>query len=301
MSGEETEFMEEVGDIDIPGAPDEPEKPNTEEAPKEEASETPTDEPKEEKPSEVEELAASIGWNAGYKGEDAIDAKTYILKSREIQDTMKDHNQDLQSKLDSVNENIGVIKTHYESLMEKEKAKLEGELTDLKQKRDEAIEEADIDTVHSLDGKIKDTETEIAKPDAKPDVDANEQKRADFQAIFAQMPEDNEEGLGDLYNTTALRDALIARVNQKIDKGADGTLYSTYLEAGNEIRKEVFGEPKPTPKPETPPVSPVEKGGTRTTTNKLTKRDLSPSQKTAMREFINLGVFKTEEEYIKAL
>ena len=45
----------------------------------------------------IETLATQIGWRPDYKGEDQVDAATFILKSREIQETMKEHNKDLKN------------------------------------------------------------------------------------------------------------------------------------------------------------------------------------------------------------
>ena len=52
----------------------------------------------------VEALAEKLGWNKNHKGAEKVDAATYILKSREIQDTMRDTNKDLKGQVTSLND-----------------------------------------------------------------------------------------------------------------------------------------------------------------------------------------------------
>ncbi|MDA3806491.1 MAG: hypothetical protein PF440_01145, partial [Thiomicrorhabdus sp.] len=49
--------------------------------------------------ADVEALASQLGWNKDHKGAEAVDAATYILRSKDIQKTMKDHNKDLKNQL----------------------------------------------------------------------------------------------------------------------------------------------------------------------------------------------------------
>ena len=44
----------------------------------------------------IEDLATQLGWNPNFQGEGAIDASTYILRSKDIQESMKNHNKDLK-------------------------------------------------------------------------------------------------------------------------------------------------------------------------------------------------------------
>ncbi len=41
--------------------------------------------------AEVKELAKQLGWREDHTGDDAVDAKTYILRSKDIQKSMSQH------------------------------------------------------------------------------------------------------------------------------------------------------------------------------------------------------------------
>ena len=55
-------------------------------APEEPIDETPAPKEPEEPPQlTVEEIATQIGWNPNHTGEEAVDAATFIIRGREIQ------------------------------------------------------------------------------------------------------------------------------------------------------------------------------------------------------------------------
>src|SRR6056297_2139419 len=95
-----------------------------------EAAETPTEENQT-----IEELATQLGWKPDHDGENFVDASTYILRSREIQDSMRDHNKDLKSQLSNLQGSVDALKEHNERVYKAELTRVQGEITRLKKER----------------------------------------------------------------------------------------------------------------------------------------------------------------------
>jgi len=104
----------------------------------------------------IEDLAAQIGWNANYAGENTVDAATYILKSREIQDTMKENNKDLKTQLSSVQGSIDALKDHNERVYKTDVKRMQSEIETLKKQKRDAVELADVKKVDEIDQQIDD-------------------------------------------------------------------------------------------------------------------------------------------------
>lgn len=98
----------------------------------------------------IEELATQLGWRADHTGEDAVDAATYILRSKDIQKSMSKHNKDLKDQLSVLNGSVEALKIHNEKVYQAEVKKLQAEITDLKKERKAAIELADVEKVEEL-------------------------------------------------------------------------------------------------------------------------------------------------------
>lgn len=121
----------------------------------------------------IEDLATQIGWNPNYKGADAIDAATYILKSREIQDTMKDHNVDLKNQLVNLQGSVDALKEHNERVYKAEVKRMQSEIAALKEQKRKAVELADVDEVTKLDQQIDEIEKDLTAPAPKPKESTN--------------------------------------------------------------------------------------------------------------------------------
>jgi len=113
---------------------------------------------------DVKELAIQLGWREDHTGDDAVDAVTYILRSKDIQKSMSQHNKDLKEQLQALNGSVSALKSHNESVYKAEVKKLEAEVTALKKERREAIELADVDKVEELDKQIDEKQKDIDKP-----------------------------------------------------------------------------------------------------------------------------------------
>lgn len=253
------------------------------EVPKEEATK------EEVKPSEktptVEELAQQIGWNPDHKGDDAIDAVTYILKSREIQNTMKANNKDLKGQLSSMQSSIEALKEHNERVYKAELKQKEAEIAALKKEKIAAVELADVKKVTEIDEQIETIQKDLNKP--------QEKKATVVNPEFDEWIKDNQwylvddemarfaESVADQYKG-APRDRIYRIVSQKVA----------------EVFPDKFEKP-PAVKKEKPigPASPVEAPTKTKVTSKFTKSSLTPEQTNIMKQFVSQGIM-TEEQYI---
>jgi len=250
----------------------------------------------------VEDLASQLGWKPDHTGDNYVDASTFILRSKEIQDSMKDHNKDLKSQLHNLQGSVDALKEHNERVYKAELSRMEGEITRLKKERKAAIETADVDKVDELDQEINGLEKNLNAPKPKSAPTTN--------PIYDEWVKDNE-----WYLTN---DDMAAYADTVAQQYAGAPLERLYPLVRNKVA-EVFPEhfeqhnnnDAATPKPGTlanpgkpaktkpvGPASPVEggkKGGQQAT---FTKADLTSEQQSIMNQFVKSGIM-TEEQYIK--
>jgi len=115
----------------------------------------------------IEEIASQLGWKPDHTGENFVDAATYILRSKEIQNSMKDHNKDLKSQLHNLQGSVDALKEHNERVYKAELNRMQGEIARLKKERKAAIETADVDKVDELDQAINGLEKNLNTPQPK--------------------------------------------------------------------------------------------------------------------------------------
>ena len=242
----------------------------------------------------VEELAAQLGWRADHVGEDAVDAATYILRSKDIQKSMSKHNKDLKENLSTVQASINALKEHNERVYQADVKRLQGEIAALKKERKSAIELADVDKVEELDAQIEEKQKDIAAPKmdtgSKPDEVVN--------PVFDEWIQDNQ---------WYLEDPEMAQFADSVAQNYVGAplerIYSVVRQKVQEIFPEKFSSPqsatvaKVASKP-IGPVSPVDKGSNgKGSASTFTKADLTPDQVSIMNQFVRGGIM-TEEQYI---
>jgi hypothetical protein len=125
-----------------------------------------TDQKVEEKQNEVEAIAQKLRWNPEYDGDDAKTAQEFILNSRDIQKTQRDHAKRLQSEIEELRNGFGAFQEHvkatYASQVEEYKQKIE----DLKAERKAAMKDGDVDAVDAIERKLENTAKQ--KPKAPP-------------------------------------------------------------------------------------------------------------------------------------
>ena len=242
----------------------------------------------------VEELAAQLGWRADHVGEDAVDAVTYILRSKDIQKSMSKHNKDLKENLSTVQASINALKEHNERVYRAEVKRLESEIAALKKERKSAIELADVDKVEELDAQIEGLQKDITAPKmdtgSKPDEVVN--------PVFDEWITDNQ---------WYLEDQEMAQFADTVAQNYVGAplprIYSLVRQKVQEVFPEKFSSTqnstvaKVASKP-VGPVSPVDKGSNgKGSGTSFTKSDLTPEQLNIMNQFVRGGIM-TEEQYI---
>jgi hypothetical protein len=242
----------------------------------------------------IESLAEKLGWNKDHQGEDKVDATTYILRSREIQDSMRDHNKDLKGQVGSLKDSITALQEHNENVYKAEVRKLESELASLKKEKRAAVELADVEKVDALDEQIETIQKDLNTP--------KEPKTESTNPIYDEWVKDNQ---------WYLNDSEMAQYAETIADQYPGApadrVYSIIRQKVQEVFPEKFDvAPKPTPKPvekETEvknpvgPNSPVESASNREKSSTFTVNDLSESQRATMRQFVNKGIM-TEQQYV---
>lgn len=244
-----------------------------------------------EEGASLEEVAKELGWNPDYEGEGKVDAKTYLLRSREIQDTMRDHIKEQKSQLSELNNSVAELKAHNEKVYKAEVKKLKSEVESLKKERKEAIEDGDVDKVEELDGQIDELKESMAVPGKKDDGEQEPSSNPEFDAWVAENQWYNNDAEMAAFADSIATDypgAPFKRVAALVDRKV------------REVFPDKFSEGGPTPaapqKSKTP--SPVEKGGAKPQTSKFTKADLTETQKSVMQQFVRQGIM-TEKQYIE--
>jgi len=244
----------------------------------------------------IEDLATQIGWNANYDGEDSVDAATYILKSREIQDTMKDHNTDLKTQLAEMKNSINDLKNHNERVYRTDVKRMQNELNSLKIQKREAVELADIVKVDEIDKQIDDLQRDLDKPEIKETVSSN--------PVFDEWIKDNQWYLNNPEMATYAETIAEQYEGAPLDR-----IYKIVRQKTMEVFPENFNDKKTVlTNKETNqsdnegkaigPKDPVEAAKNNKTKSNFTKADLTPDQIAIMNQFAKLGVM-TEEQYIK--
>jgi len=244
----------------------------------------------------VEELAAQLGWRADHVGEDAVDAVTYILRSKDIQKAMSKHNKDLKENLSAVQASVNALKEHNEKVYQTEVKKLTAEIETLKKERKSAIELADVDKVEELDAQIEAKKNDLVAPKmntGKSDAGATE------NPVYDEWIQDNQWYLDD--NEMA---QFADSVAQNYVGAPLPRIYALVRQKVQEVFPEKFASTKTattTTEVKKPigPVSPVDKGSNnKGASTSFSKADLTPDQVSIMNQFVSGGIM-SEEQYIK--
>lgn len=232
----------------------------------------------------LESVATELGWNAEYDGEDKVDAKTFLLKSREIQDTMRNHIKDQKGQLKELTSSVAELKSHNERVYKAEVSKLKSELETLKEEKREAIEDGDVDKVDELDEKIDGVEDAIKEPEKKEDTGNNEE----FEAWVAA-------------NKWYEKDPEMAAYADAIASESKGASFQRVAALVDRKVREMFPDRFSEKALDTPKAakttSRVERSGGRPQGKQFTKTDLTDSQKAIMSQFVRQGIM-TEKQYI---
>lgn len=250
----------------------------------------------------VKELAGQLGWREDHQGDDAVDAKTYILKSKDIQKSMSQHNKDLKDQLQSLGGSVEALKKHNESVYQAEVKRLTGEVDSLKKERRAAIELADVIKVDELDKQINDKQKDLDAP--KP-VDLQEQNTTD-NPVYDEWVKDNDWYLKDnemasFADTVAQQytGAPLDRVYKIVRNKVQEVFPDKFEVIKAPDNKQLEPDNKQLEPVKTPvgPKSPVESSSAKIIKGSFTKTDLTSDQLQIMNQFVKGGIM-TEEQYI---
>ena len=246
----------------------------------------------------IEDLATQLGWNPNFQGENAIDASTYILRSKDIQESMKNHNKDLKKQLNNLQGSVDALKEHNERVYKADVKRMESEIAQLKKQRREAIELADVTKVEELDNQISGIQsdiTDIKSQDTKPSQNPSND-------VYNEWVKDNQwyvtdDDMAKYADTVAKQyggaplDRIFKLVTNKVKEVFPEKFeQQKKQETNNEITKTETKLP-------IGPKSPVEGNTNIKQTNTFTKDDLTPEQMQIMRQFVQGGIM-TEQQYI---
>ena len=237
----------------------------------------------------VEDLAIKIGWNPNYKGENSIDATTYILKSREIQDTMHDQNTGLKNQLTNMQGSVDALKEHNERVYKSDVRRMQGEIETLKNEKRAAIELADVGKVDALDKQIDDLQKDLTVPETKSTETTN--------PVYNDWVKDNQ-----WYLTNPEMATYAETVAQQYQGAPLERVYSLIRQKVAEVFPDKFDPQDKTPAPAKAakpvgPSSPVEAPTNSGPTPTFTSANLTPDQTAIMNQFVKTGVM-TEKQYI---
>lgn len=250
-------------------------------------------------PQSVETLATQLGWNADHSGPNSVDASTYILRSREIQDSMKERNDSLKGQIHNLQSSVDALKDHNEMVYHADLNAKQAEIETLRKEKRAAVELADVDKVDEIDSKITNIQKDLSQPLPAQAPSVN--------PAFDSWIENNQWYLTD--NDMAQYADTVA---QQYVGAPPERIYSLVRSRVAEIFPEKFetqkSEQAPTtladvkqvpakPKP-VGPASPVEAAKTTGQNQAFSKTDLSQDQLTIMRQFTSAGIM-TEDQYIK--
>lgn len=239
----------------------------------------------------IEDLASQIGWNPNHEGEDKVDAATYILKSREIQETMRDNNKDLKNQLSTMQSSIESLKEHNENVYRADVRRMQAEVEALKREKRSAVELADVEKVDAIDKKIDNITKDLATPKQPTEAPAN--------PIYDEWIKDNQ-----WYLTEPDMAQFAETVAQQYNGAPLDRIYNLVRAKVAEVFPEKFeSKPAVTPKtevtkpvgPKSPVEAPTKSGNNKST---FTKADLTTDQLAIMNQFVKTGVM-SEDQYIK--
>lgn len=251
----------------------------------------------------LEEIATELGWKPDHEGENFVDAKTYILRSREIQDSMRDHNKDLKSQLQTIQGSVDALKEHNERVYKAEVSRMQTEIDRLRKERKAAIEMADVDKVEELDTELDTITKTLSEP--------RKQAAPVVNPVYDDWVKDNEwyltnEEMATYADTIAHQYAgaplprLYALVRNKVAEVFPEAFEPAGKTAANAQPGTLANPGGKAPVKAVGPASPVESGRQQSQAKTFTKADLTSDQVSIMNQFVKSGIM-TEKQYISDL
>ena len=253
----------------------------------------------------VELLAMKLGWNPDHPGPDALDAETYILRSREITDNLSKQVRNQRKELSALREGIDAIRWNAEQTRKQEVGQLKTQIQELKKHRAQAIKDGDVDGVEGFDDQIQTLQESIKEP-PKPAA-ANQPPPEYFDFIEV--------------NPWYLTDMEMRQYADALSKLPEVSAlpYPRLLKRVAEATVKEFADKMPTPgkaAAPAPPAHPTQPAAvaaqspqvtssrlkaTKPAKSKATAADLSYDQRRVGQDFVSHGVYKSLDDYAHAL
>lgn len=250
------------------------------------------EERKEEPQEQIEQIAADIGWNKDFEGDNAVDAKTYILRSKDINKTMSKKVKALSRELDAMKEGFSTMKSHFDTLREGEVNKLKGEIDRLRQERDDAAEEGDTSKYKRTNEQIDKLQGEVEKAKDTPKANAPQAPPKEYV--------DWVEGGNEWYEEETDMQEWANKLARTPEYNA--LPYKTLLTRLSEKAKEVFPEKFQTDSQAEPSAAAVASPTPKTKKGKkATSTMMSYEQRMVAKDFVAQGVVKSMDEYAQML
>lgn len=257
----------------------------------------------EKKTDPIEAVAMKLGWKPNFQGDGAVDAETFILRSRDINSSLNKTVHNLRKDLDAMREGVEVVKWTTEQAHKREIARLNGEISDLKAQRKQAIEAGNVAAVEQYDQQIAARET-AAKEEKKPEPKPSNEPHPEFQAWV---------DANEWYRTDREMNAYAEGLAEHPEvKAAARVSYKRMMNKVTQLVKREFPERFEKPPAEdkdsaaddhSPPAAPVTPSRQRAkpSKQKVTAADLTFEQKTVGKQFVAQGLFETLDDYAKSL
>ena len=251
------------------------------------------DKPPEDKPpepTEVEKIAAEMGWDSEYEGDNAKSAKDFILYAREDQEAKRRIIQKQTRKLEDMDRAITDLKEFNDRNYKVEINRLGRELKRLKKEKAEAVKSGDTDEVSFIDEQIKDIEDIKDAPPPKKEP-----------AVHPDFPGWQEKNTW--YGTEKGSDAELTESADNYFEANRNNPDFVALPYKRKLKKvEAFIKkefPDKFSKPAKPPAGGVEGGGKKkTSTKRLSLSDLPPEAQETAKRFARNKIMSIDE-YLK--
>lgn len=247
-------------------------------------------------PDPVEVLAQRLGWNPEFQGEGAVDAETFILRSRNISNDLSKQVRTLRKQLSAMSEGVEAIKLSAEQAQAQKINELKTQITELKAQRKQAIKDGDLDAVDVFDSRIEVLQDASKAPPKKaPPVAAPPPEYDEFVERNPWYLTDSE-----------MHQYADTIVNLPENKGLS---YTRLLQKVERLVKQEFPEkfaaakppPAQDPAVASPSVVPSSRHKVRPAKPKATAVDLSYHQRQIGQDFVARGVYKTLDDYAQSL
>lgn len=254
----------------------------------------------EEKQNEIEGIAKELGWNPDYDGDDAKTAREFILNSRDIQKTQRDHAKRLQSEIDELRNGFSAFQDHVKATYESQVEEYKQKIADLKAERSAAMKDGDVDAVDAIERKLEATSKK--KPKAPPTTPNYSQ--SEVNSWFDENPWANPHAKEFNQEMANVVDSVLSPY--AIFQGDQIVGYKVsvprLLERARREVKDLYPDKFEAPKKKTPPRAPAMEGATNQrqaapSNRKYTKlSDFPEEMRRTVDQFVNKMKIRTFEE-----